>query len=103
MRILIGKLALLTLVVLTVGVRAGNAQITTQMDVKISQSFVVGNTTLPAGSSIIRPVQGTDQAVIEITNTSGKPAVMAEVELITPDAAQTGSHLIFNKYKTVVA
>jgi hypothetical protein len=103
MRTRIGKFALLTLVVLTLGARAGHAQITTQMDFKMSQSFVVGNTTLPAGSYVIRPVQGTDQAVIEITNTNGKPAVMAEVELITPDAAQTGTHLLFNKYKTVLA
>ena len=103
MRARIGKFALLTLVVLTVGVRAGSAQITTQMGFKMSQSFVVGNHALPAGSYVIRPIQGTDQAVIEITNTTGKPAVMVEVELITPDAAQTGSHLIFNKYKTLVA
>jgi hypothetical protein len=100
---LIGKFALLTLVVLTVGVRTSHAQIATQMAFKISQTFVVGNTTLPAGSYIIRPVQGTDQAVIEITNTSGKPAVMAEVDLVTPDAAQAGGQLVFNKYKSVLA
>ena len=103
MSTLIAKFALLTLVLLTVGVRAGNAQITTQMDFKMSQSFVVGNTTLPAGIYVIRPVPGTDQAVIEITNTTGKPAVMADVELVTPDAAQSGTHLIFKKYKTVLA
>jgi hypothetical protein len=103
MRTLIGKFAVLTLVVLAIGVRAGNAQITTQMDFKISQSFVVGKTTLPAGSYVIKPVRGTAQAVVEIANSTGKPAVMAEVELVTPDAAQTGSHLVFNEYKTVVA
>jgi hypothetical protein len=103
MRTLIGKFALLTLVLLTVGVRAGNAQITTQMDFKMSQSFVVGNTTLPAGSYIIRPVPGSDQGVIEITNTAGKPAVMADVELVNPDAAQTGAQLVFNRYKKILA
>src|SRR5580700_6003037 len=98
MRTVVGKLALLTLVVLTVGVRAGNAQIVTQMDFKMAQSFVVGNTTLPAGSYVITPVQGTDQSVVMIASSSGKPTVMVEVELVTPDAAQTGSLLKFNKY-----
>jgi hypothetical protein len=103
MRILIGKFLLLMLAVLTVGVRAGSAQITTQMDFKMAQSFVVGNTTLPAGSYVIKPVQGTDQSVIEIASMTGKPAVMVEVELVTPDAAQTGGQLVFNKYKNVLA
>jgi hypothetical protein len=101
MRIPIGKFLFLMLAVLTVGVRAGSAQITTQMDFKMAQSFVVGNTTLPAGSYVIKPVQGTDQSVIEIASMTGKPAVMVEVELITPDA--TGTHLIFNKYKSLLA
>jgi len=101
MRILIGKFLLLMLAVLTVGVRADSAQITTQMDFKMAQSFVVGNTTLPPGSYVIKPVQGTDQSVIEIASMTGKPAVMVEVELITPD--ETGTHLIFNKYKSLLA
>ena len=103
MRTVVGELALLTLVVLTVGVRAGNAQIVTQMDFKMAQSFVVGNTTLPAGSYVITPVQGTDQSVVMIASSSGKPTVMVEVELVTPDAAQTGSLLKFNKYKGLLA
>jgi hypothetical protein len=101
MRILTGKFLLMTLAVLTVGATASSAQIVTQMDVKMSQSFVVGNTTLPAGSYVITPVQGADQSVVQIASSTGKPSVMVEVELITPDA--TGSHLVFNKYKSVLA
>jgi hypothetical protein len=103
MKIPIGKFALITLALLTVGVTAGSAQITTQLDFQIPQSFVVGNTTLPAGTYVIKPVPGTDQAVIEIASTAGKPAVMVEVELVQPDAAHTGSQLVFNKYKSVLA
>jgi hypothetical protein len=103
MKKLIGKFAFFTLAILTVGTTAASAQITTQLNFKVSQSFVVGNTTLPAGSYVIRPVPGTDQAVIEIASTNGKPTVMVEVELVTPPAAQTGSQLIFNKYKSVLA
>ena len=99
----IAKFALLALVTLTVGITAGRAQITTQLNFKVTQSFVVGNTTLPAGSYIVRPVSGTDQSVIEITTASGKPSVMADVELVSPPAGQTGSQLIFNKYKSVLA
>ena len=90
MKLLIAKFALFALVALTVGVTAGRAQITTQLNFKVSQSFVVGNTTLAAGSYIIRPVSGTDQTVVEITTASGKPSVMAEVELVSPPAGPNG-------------
>jgi hypothetical protein len=103
MKTLIAKFALFTLAVLTIGVAAASAQITTQLTFKVSQSFVVGNTTLAAGSYIIRPVSGTDQSVVEIANVTGKPSVMAEVELVSPPAGQTGSQLVFNKYKSVLA
>jgi hypothetical protein len=103
MKPLIGKFALLTLVASTVGVISAGAQITTQLTFKVSQSFVVVNTTLPAGTYIIRPVSGTDQSVVEIASATGKPSVMAEVELVSPPKDQTGSQLVFNKYKGVLA
>jgi hypothetical protein len=62
-----------------------------QLDFKVSQPFTAGNATLAAGSYVIRPVQGTDHIV------------MVEVESVQPDAAQGGSHVIFNKYKNVLA
>lgn len=103
MKTLIGKFFVFTLAILTIGVFAGRAQITNQLDFKMAQAFTVGNTTLEAGSYTIRPVQGTDQMVIEITGASGKPSVMVEVNSAQPDAAQSGTQLIFNKYNKVLA
>jgi hypothetical protein len=103
MKAVSGNAVLIALVLMTIGVYPGSAQVTAQLTFKMSESFVVGNATLPAGSYTIRPVSGTDQAVIEIASTKGKPAVIAEVELIQPDRAQNGNHLVFNRYKNVLA
>ena len=103
MKTLIGKLVVFALGVLTIGVFAGRAQIMNQLDFKMAQPFAVGNTTLPAGDYTIRPVQGTDQMVIEISTASGKPSVMVDVNSAQPDAAQSGTQLLFNKYNNVLA
>jgi hypothetical protein len=100
---IIGKFAWVALAVLTIGVFADRAQIANQLEFKMAQPFTVGNTTLTAGSYIVRPVQGTDQMVIEITSASGKPSVMVDVNSAAPDGSQIGSHLVFNKYKNVLA
>lgn len=102
MKTLLGKFVQFVLV-LTIGTAAATAQITTQMGFKMSQSFVVENTTLPAGSYIITPVSGADQSVIQIRNTTTDAGVMVAVELVQPDASQSGSQLAFNKYKKVLA
>ena len=103
MKTMVGKFVLFVLGIMTVGVSSGYAQITNQLVFKISQPFTVANATLPAGSYIIRPVAGTDQSVIEIASTTGHPAVMVETNAAQPDGAQGGSHLVFNKYKNVLA
>jgi hypothetical protein len=103
MKTLIGKLVVFALGVLTIGVFAGRAQIVNQLEFKMSQPFTVGNTTLPPGSYIVRPVQGTDQQVIEISSATGKPSVMADVNSAQPDGSQSGTQLIFNRYKNVLA
>ncbi len=103
MKTLIGKLVVFALGVLTIGVFAGRAQIMNQLDFKMVQPFTVGNTTLPPGAYTIRPVQGTDQMVIEISAASGSPSVMVDVNSAQPDTAQTGTHLFFNKYNNVLA
>jgi hypothetical protein len=102
MRTLVGRFVLFALV-LTIGTAAASAQITTQLRFKMSQSFVVENTTLPAGSYNVTPVSGTDQSVIEIRSTTGDAGVMVAVELVQPDASHSGSQLVFNKYKKVLA
>jgi len=102
MKTFIGKFVLLALL-LTIGAAAASAQITTQLSFKMTRSFVVGDTTLPAGSYVIRAVSGTDQSVVEVTSTNSEIGVMVAVDLIQPDAAQAGSQLVFNKYQKVLA
>jgi hypothetical protein len=100
---LLGQFVVCALGVLTIGVFAGRAQILNEIKFTMSQPFTVANTTLAAGSYTIRPVSGTDQMVVEISGASGKPSVMVEGDSVQPDAAQGGSHLVFNKYKNVLA
>lgn len=101
MKNVFGKFAFVGLSVLTIGLCTGQAQIMNQLDFKVSQPFTVANTTLVAGSYIIRPVPG--QTVLEISSASGKPTVMVDAESAQPGSAQSGSHLVFNKYKNVLA
>ncbi len=103
MRIRLGKFVIIALGILTVGVLASRAQITNQLGFKMSQAFTVGNTTLPPGSYVVRPVQGTDQQVIEISSAAGKPSVLVDVNSAQPDGSQSGTQLIFNRYKSVLA
>jgi hypothetical protein len=103
MKIRLAKFVVIALGILTIGVLAGRAQITNQLGFKMSQAFTVGNTTLPPGSYIVRPVQGTDQQVIEITSATGKPSVLVDVNSAQPDGSQSGTQLIFNRYKSVLA
>lgn len=103
MKTVIGQFVVFALGMLTIGVSAGRAQIVSQLDFNATQPFTVANTTLPAGSYTIRPVQGTEQTVIEVSSAKGEPSVMVEANLIQPDSAQGGSHVVFNKYKNVLA
>jgi len=102
MKTRVGKVAVFALAVLTIGVLAGRAQILNQLDFKMTQPFTVANTTLAAGSYVIRPTQGADQMVVELSAAGGKPTLLVEVEALQPDAVK-GSHLVFNKYKNLLA
>ena len=102
MKALVRRSVVLALGVLTIGVLADRAQITDQLDFKVSQPFTVANTTLPAGNYIIRPFSG-EQVLLEIANASGKPIVIVEAEPAQPDAGQSGSYLVFNRYKSLLA
>jgi len=103
MKTRISMLFMFALGILTIGAITGRAQITNQIEFKMSQPFTVANTTLPAGSYVIKPVSGTDQTMLEISGVGGTPSVMVEVDTIQPDAAKGGSHVTFNKYKNVLA
>ena len=101
MKTLVGRLVVLALGVLTIGALADRAQITSQLDFKMSQAFTVANTTLPAGNYIVRPFSG-EQVLLEIANASGKPIVIVETEPARPDAGQSGTYLVFNRYKSLL-
>jgi hypothetical protein len=99
----IEKFAAFTASFLMIGLCVGHAQIMNQLDFTMSQPFTVANTTLPEGSYTIRPVDGADSTVLEIASVTGHHSVMVEADTAQADAAQTGSHLVFNKYKNVLA
>ena len=88
---------------LMIGLGVGHTQIKIQVDFTMSQPFTVANTTLPAGRYTIRSVQNSDQGVLEVASVTGDNKVMVEVDSAQPDAAQAGSHLVFHKYKNVLA
>ncbi len=98
----LADLGVIVLSVMTIGLCAGHAQIMNQIDFKTAQPFTVANTTLAAGSYLIRPVPGAGQTVLEVSGASGKPSVIVDVNSVQPDS-QNGSHLIFNQYKNVMA
>jgi hypothetical protein len=103
MKTVVGRFVALAVGLLTIGVLPGRTQIMNQLDFTVSQPFTVANTTLPAGSYIIRSVTGTELQVLEIASANGHPAVMVDVNSAQPDAGQGGCHLVFNKYKNVLA
>ena len=78
MKTSVGKFVVLTLGLLTMGVVAGHAQITNQLDFKVSQPFTVANTTLAAGSYTVRPVDGAGDTMVEISSENGHPSVMVD-------------------------
>ncbi|HEY6370056.1 MAG TPA: hypothetical protein VIX37_05735, partial [Candidatus Sulfotelmatobacter sp.] len=84
MKSVFGKFALIALSVLTVGECSGHAQIMNELRFKVSQPFTVANTTLEAGSYVIRPVPEAGLTVLEISSASGKPTVMVDVESVQP-------------------
>jgi hypothetical protein len=102
MKTVTGKLILFALGMMTIGVSAGHAQIANQLGFKASQPFTVGNTTLAAGSYTIRQAEF-DSTVLEIASTSGRPAVLVDTVSTQPESPQGPSHLVFNKYKNVLA
>ena len=103
MKAITEKFAVFAAGFLIIGLGVGHAQIRIQVNFTMSQPFTVANTTLAPGSYTIRSVQGSDQAVLEIASVNGGHSVMVETDSAQPDPGQTGSHLVFHKYKNVLA
>ena len=85
----------LGLALLTLGV--ASAQVLTPITFSMDTAFVVGNTTLPAGSYEIVPTQD-DINLLELRAASGKPSVLFEVDPLYNAAASKSTELQFNKY-----
>ncbi len=89
---------ILTLLCLTVAAPLLNAQIANAIRAHIGHSFIVGNTTYPAGEYTFRMLPGSDISIMTVTNendkTSGEFAVRESVDGHRPNH----SELVFKKY-----
>ena len=76
---------------------AASAHITTPVLFKMDTEFVVGNTTLPAGSYEVMPTD--DSSLLEIRGEAkGAPSAFFEVEPLVTVARFKQTELVFNKY-----
>ncbi len=73
-----------------------SAQIVPPVTLTMDTPFVVGNTTLPAGSYEIHPTGDLD--ILEIRGATGSPAVMFEVVPIDSITPFKKTEVVFNKY-----
>ena len=83
---------------LVLAATSAQAQITSEIEVSIHHSFIVGNTTLPPGRYVFRMVPNTDLTIMSATSADG--GTSAEFMVRASDDAHTPRHseLIFNKY-----
>jgi hypothetical protein len=103
MRPFTGKLTLHTLLALTIGAFAANAQISTQIVFRMSRPFVVGNTTFPEGNFVIREVPGAAKLTLEFGNPRGGASTKVEAQSIPPEPAIHAPEIAFNKYANLMA
>jgi len=97
------KLALYTLLALTIGAFATSAQITTQIVFRMSRPFVVGNTTFPEGNFVIKEVPGATKLTLEFSNPRGGASTKVEAQSIPPEPAIHAAEIAFNKYMNLMA
>jgi hypothetical protein len=101
MKTILCKFSVLLVGVMMLGVLAGHAQLVAQFEFKMTQRFTVANASFAPGTYIIRPVTGSDQTLLEVMAQGGSPSVIVETNSVQAD--QSGAHLIFNRYKNVLA
>jgi len=82
-------------IVLLAGVHNASAQIETQLDFTTSFAFTVGNTTVPAGSYTIAPVEE-DSSVLELKG--GRTSVLIETQSATPKEVPSKDEVVFERY-----
>lgn len=92
----------LTLCLVSLGATlTANAQIRSDATIKanIPNSFVVNNTTLPAGTYVITVVDvgASDLTVLEIRSANGKTAVLFDTQSVTVPGLAPQTALVFDK------
>jgi len=103
MKPLAKKLALCTLLALTIGGPASRSQISTQIVFRMSRPFVMGNTTFPEGNFVIHEVPGAAKLTLEFSNPRGGASVKVEAQSIPPDPTIRSAEIAFNKYTNLMA
>jgi hypothetical protein len=83
---------------LTIFPSKAHAQIIGELDVTIPFQFHAGNTKLPAGKYIIRPIDNSDLTFMEISSEDGSISALFEVRDAEANSAPAKTELIFNKY-----
>jgi hypothetical protein len=98
---IVTKLFLSLCLVAGLGATLTNAQIRSDATIRanIPYSFVVNNTTLPAGTYVITVLDeyGSDLSVLEIRSANSKTAVLFDTEPITGPRLAPQTELVFDK------
>ena len=74
---------------------SANAQVTDRITFTTNFAFVAGNTTLPAGSYTVTPMDD-DPSVLELSN--GKVSVLLDTQADQPARTPSKTEVTFNKY-----
>ncbi|HXQ35661.1 MAG TPA: hypothetical protein VN843_16720 [Anaerolineales bacterium] len=98
---IVTKLFLSLCLVAGLGATLTNAQIRSDATIRanIPYSFVVNNTTLPAGTYVITVLDSyaSDLSVLEIRTANGKTAVFFETDPVTVPGSAPRTELVFDK------
>jgi hypothetical protein len=89
------RLVLAAAVLVTTTAASANAQVLDRITFRTNFPFVAGNTTLPAGSYTVTPMDD-DPSVLELSN--GKVSVLLDTEGDQPGRAPSKTEVTFNKY-----
>ena len=97
-----GRQLLLSLIamvfVLTIFQGKAHAQISGEIEAKIPFQFHAGDTKLPPGNYVIRPLDNSDLTVMEISSADGSTSALFEVGDAVANSAPAKTELIFNRY-----
>ena len=89
------RLVLAAAVLVTATAGSANAQVTDRITFRTNFAFVAGNTTLPAGSYTVTPMDD-DPSVLELSN--GKVSVLLDTQADQPARTPSKTEVTFNKY-----